>query len=217
MLDFSRAYAAQREEILAALTAVADSQRYVGGPQIDSFEAAAALVCGTPHAAGCASGTDALWLALAASGIGPGDKVLTTPFSFFATASAVLRCGATPVFADIDPATFNLSPPAVQKIVGPHGTIAAILPVHLFGQPADMDALQAFGLPIIEDAAQAFGALWHSRPAGSLGSAAAFSFYPTKNLSAMGEAGLVTTTNAAIDAQGPFPPRPRHEGPLLPR
>jgi dTDP-4-amino-4,6-dideoxygalactose transaminase len=205
MLDFSRQYRALRTEILAAIETVCDTQHFVLGPQVAAFEAAAAAACRVPYAAGCGSGTDALWLALAATGIGPGDEVVTTAFSFFATASAILRCGATPVLADIDPLTFNLSPAAVEALLtGTRGNIIrGVLPVHLYGQCADWDAFSAikrrFGVKLIEDAAQAFGADWRGLPAGALGDSAAFSFYPTKNLAAMGEAGLVTTTSAEID------------------
>jgi dTDP-4-amino-4,6-dideoxygalactose transaminase len=205
MLDFGRQYKALRTEILAAIETVCDTQHFVLGPQVAAFEAAAAAACRVPYAAGCGSGTDALWLALAATGIGPGDEVVTTAFSFFATASAILRCGATPVLADIDPLTFNLSPAAVEALLtGTRGNIIrGVLPVHLYGQCADWDAFSAikrrFGVKLIEDAAQAFGADWRGLPAGALGDSAAFSFYPTKNLAAMGEAGLVTTTSAEID------------------
>ena len=143
MLDFSRQYALLREDLLAAITEVCDSQRFVGGPQIESFEREAASgLRRSSHAAGCASGTDALWLALAACGVEPGDKVVTTPFSFFASASAILRVGATPVFADIDPLTFNLSPAGVEGVLAQHSA-KAILPVHLYGQCADMEAFWA--------------------------------------------------------------------------
>ena len=209
MLDFSRQFASHRQELLDAIAAVCDSQRFILGPQVESFEQAAAAACAVPHAIGCASGTDALWLALAAANIGPGDAVITTPFSFFATVSAILRCGAQPLLADIDPATFNLSATAVEQAlrsVSKSSTdfkIKAVLPVHLYGQCADWDAFTAlkrrYNLLLIEDAAQAFGATWNGTPAGALGDAAAFSFYPTKNLSAMGDAGLVTTASASID------------------
>jgi dTDP-4-amino-4,6-dideoxygalactose transaminase len=205
MLDFSRQFATLRQEILDSIEAVCTSQHFILGPQVTSFELAAAIACATPHAIGCASGTDAIWLALAAANIGPGDAVITTPFSFFATVSAILRCGATPLLADIDAATFNLSPANVAEVLNsPAGrSVKAILPVHLYGQCADWDAFTALkqhhNLVFIEDAAQAFGATWNNTPAGALGDAAAFSFYPTKNLSAMGDAGLVTTTSAAID------------------
>ncbi len=204
MLDFSRQYALIREEVLAAVEAVCDSQRFILGPAVTSFETAAARACGSPCGIGCASGTDALWLALEAAGIGPGDQVVTTPFSFFATASAILRCSATPLFADIDPATFNLAPAAVTAILESSvaTNVKAILPVHLYGQCADWDALTVLTAPrnllLIEDAAQAFGAEWHGTPAGALGHAAAFSFYPTKNLSAFGDAGLVTTSDPVL-------------------
>lgn len=225
MLDFSRQFAPLRQDILDAIARVCESQHFILGPQVAVFEAAAATSCTARYAIGCASGTDALWLALAAAGIGDSsaatrsntqtNAVITTPFSFFATASAILRAGANPLFADIDPRTFNLSPDSVGELLrNPHGPAAnanvkAILPVHLFGQCADWDGLDALqrdrpGLLLIEDAAQAFGAAWTSpgqppRPAGSLGDAAAFSFYPTKNLAAMGDAGLVTTSNPEIE------------------
>ena len=188
-----------------AIAQVCDSQHFILGPHVADFETAAAAACAIPHAIGCASGTDALWLALAASGIGSTQAVITTPFSFFASASAILRAGALPLFADIDPRSFNLSPTSVAELLRTPvaANTKAILPVHLFGQCADWDAFTALsqshpGLLLIEDAAQAFGAQWNGKPAGSLGAAAAFSFYPTKNLSAFGDAGLVTTHSAEI-------------------
>ncbi len=207
MLDLSRQFSEIREEVLAAIEQVCDSQQFILGPQVQTFEAAAASTCAVPHAIGCASGTDALWLAMAASDIGPGDAVITSPFSFFATASSILRCGAQPLLADIDPLTYNLSPTAVEAVVQAHSDtssrLRAVMPVHLYGQCADMDAFTEIkhkhGLLLIEDAAQAFGAAWRNTPAGALGDAAGFSFYPTKNLSAMGDAGLVTTASAAVD------------------
>ena len=205
MLDFSRQYASLRQELLETIEAVCSSQRFILGPQVTSFEEAAAAACRVPHAIGCASGTDALWLALAAANIGPGDAVITTPFSFFASVSAILRCGAQPLLADIDQTTFNLSAAATEEVIRSNKRvkIKAILPVHLYGQCADWDAFAAlkkrYGVLLVEDAAQAFGATWNDVPAGALGDAAAFSFYPTKNLSAMGDAGLVTTTSDAID------------------
>jgi dTDP-4-amino-4,6-dideoxygalactose transaminase len=216
MLDFSRQFVPLRKEILDAIARVCDSQHFILGPQVSSFEAAAASTCCARYAIGCASGTDALWLALAGAGIGdstsairsstPPDAVITSPFSFFATASTILRAGAQPLFADIDPRTFNLSSASVAEVLaGPHGDhVKAVLPVHLYGQCADWDGFAALqrehpGLLLIEDAAQAFGATWNTIPAGSLGDAAAFSFYPTKNLAAMGDAGLVTTSNPEID------------------
>jgi dTDP-4-amino-4,6-dideoxygalactose transaminase len=208
MLDFSRQFASLRQELMETIEVVCLSQKFILGPQVASFEKAAAMACAAPHAIGCASGTDAIWLALAAANVGPGDAVVTTPFSFFATVSAILRCGATPLLADIDPSTFNLSAAATEEVLRSsasrtHGRVRAILPVHLYGQCADWDAFSAlkesYDLLLVEDAAQAFGATWNGTPAGALGDAAAFSFYPTKNLSAMGDAGLVTTLSAAID------------------
>jgi dTDP-4-amino-4,6-dideoxygalactose transaminase len=203
LLDFSREYEAIGAELMAAVQSVFTSQRYVLGPQVAEFEGQASQACGIAHAVGCGSGTDALWLAMAAAGISPGDRVATTPFSFFATASSILRIGARPVFADIDPLTFNLSAAAVARMQeATSEPLKAVLPVHLYGQAADWDAMHGlrkrYGCLLIEDAAQAFGANWKGRPAGSLGDAAAFSFYPTKNLSAAGEAGMVTTGDPAI-------------------
>jgi dTDP-4-amino-4,6-dideoxygalactose transaminase len=207
MLDFRREFSAIRSEILDAITEVCDSQRFILGPQVERFERAAAEACGVEYAAGCASGTDALWLALAALNIGPGDAVVTSPFSFFATVSSILRAGAVPVLADIDPVTFNLSAAAVEERLkdSPVGAsrVAGVMPVHLYGQCAEMDAFaalsQQYDVKVVEDAAQAFGASWNGVRAGGLGDAAAFSFYPTKNLSAMGDAGMVTTRSAETD------------------
>lgn len=204
MLDFSRQYAAIRNEVLTAIEEVCDSQKFILGPAVDSFERAAALACQVPHAIGCASGTDALWLSLAAANLGPGDAVVTTPFSFFASVSSIVRCGSRPILADIDPLTFNLSAGAVEDVLRSRrdANIKAVVPVHLYGQCVDWDAFsdlrEKHGLLLIEDAAQAFGAAWRDRPAGSLGDLAAFSFYPTKNLSAFGEAGLVTTNSPQL-------------------
>jgi dTDP-4-amino-4,6-dideoxygalactose transaminase len=200
MLDFSREFAEIRDEVLAAIASVCESQRFILGPEVGRFEEAAAAACGVPFAIGCASGTDALWLSLAALKIGPGDSVITTPFSFFATVSSILRCGAKPLLADIDARTFNLSAEATRDLLETASVdehVAGIMPVHLYGQCADMTVFTALsgerGLKIIEDAAQAFGASWNGVRAGALGDAAAFSFYPTKTLSAFGDAGMVTT------------------------
>ena len=209
MLDFTRQYTAHREELLQAIAAVCDSQRLILGPEVVAFEAAAALACAAPHAIGCASGTDALWLAMAAAGIGESsaDAVITSPFSFFASASSILRAGARPLFADIDPLTFNLCPDATARVLAQHAGsntyVRAVQPVHLYGQCADWDGFIRLqqntpGLLLFEDAAQAWGATWDLMPAGSLGDAASFSFYPTKNLSAFGDAGLVTTRSSQL-------------------
>jgi dTDP-4-amino-4,6-dideoxygalactose transaminase len=201
ILDLSREYRAIGPMLLQAVEAVFSSQKFIMGPQVAEFERAAAEKCGVAHAIGCSSGTDALWLALDGAGIGPGDAVVTTAFSFFATASAILRAGARPLLADIDPETFNLDPAAALACLRAT-QVRAILPVHLYGQTADWDCFtrlqQEHGVLLIEDAAQAFGASWDGRQAGALGDAAAFSFYPTKNLSAGGDAGMVTTASEAI-------------------
>jgi dTDP-4-amino-4,6-dideoxygalactose transaminase len=203
MLDLSRQYASIRDEVLAAVARACDSQRYILGDEVVAFEREFAALCTTADSVGCASGTDGLWLALAAAGIGPGDSVITTPFSFFATASSILRAGAKPVFVDVDPGTLNLDPTKVEARLksSPRG-MRAVMPVHLYGQCADMNAFAdlsaEFKVHVVEDAAQAVGATWHGKHAGSLGLAAAFSFYPTKNLSAFGDAGAVTTSDAAL-------------------
>jgi dTDP-4-amino-4,6-dideoxygalactose transaminase len=204
MLDLSRQYSRIRSEILAAVERVCASSHYVMGEDVTAFEGELAEFTGAAAAVGCASGTDALWLALVAAGIEPGDAVVTSPFSFFASASAIVRAGGRPVFADIDPRTWNLDAAALAKKLrrGAPQKLRAVLPVHLYGQSADMDAMgelaAEFGLVVVEDAAQAIGADWKGRHAGTLragalGQAAAFSFYPTKNLSAYGDAGAVTT------------------------
>ncbi|MGB0119193.1 MAG: DegT/DnrJ/EryC1/StrS family aminotransferase [Terriglobales bacterium] len=204
-----RQYDGIREETLAAITRVCDSQGFILGPEVEALEREIAAFTGAAGAVGCASGTEALWLALVAAGVKPGDSVITTAFSFFASASAIVRAGATPVFVDVDPGTLNLDAEGVRRQLrdrqlrgGQHRAqplenLRAILPVHLYGQCADMDAFeriaQEFSVAIVEDAAQAIGAEWNGRGAGSLGVTAAFSFYPTKNLSAYGDAGMVTT------------------------
>jgi dTDP-4-amino-4,6-dideoxygalactose transaminase len=204
MLDLGRQYAQIRPQILAAIERVCASQHFILGEEAEALERELAAFTGAAHAIGCASGTDALWLALAAVGVRPGDAVITTPFSFFASASAIVRAGARPVFVDVDPHTLNLDPALVETYLraGRSLRLRALLPVHLYGQCADMDAFsrlaEEFQLPVVEDAAQAIGASWRDRRAGSQGAAAAFSFYPTKNLSAYGEAGLVTTNDSAF-------------------
>jgi dTDP-4-amino-4,6-dideoxygalactose transaminase len=218
-----RQYDGLRAEVLAAITRVCDSQSFILGPEVEALEREIAALTGAACAVGCASGTEALWLALVAAGVKPGDSVITTAFSFFASASAIVRAGATPVFVDIDPGTLNLDATLVRSQLQDRQlqdrhlgdrqlstkrpeNLSAILPVHLYGQCADMDAFdrivhedaQEFGVAIVEDAAQAIGAEWSGRGAGSLGVTAAFSFYPTKNLSAYGDAGIVTTNRPEI-------------------
>jgi len=206
-LDLKRQYATIQAEIRVAIERVCASQQFVLGPEVEALEAEVAAYVSVKHAVGCASGTDALWLALAAAGLGPGDRVITTPFSFFASASSIVRAGALPVFVDIDPETLNLDDRQVRTAVEREARnkatkVKALLPVHLYGQCADMTAFQTLaaehGLALIEDAAQAIGAKWDTKPAGSVGVAAAFSFYPTKNLSAYGDAGMVTTNDPNV-------------------
>jgi dTDP-4-amino-4,6-dideoxygalactose transaminase len=206
MLDLGRQYLSLRPEILAAIERVCASQHFIHGAEVEALERDLAAFCGAAEAVGCASGTDALWLALLALGVQPGDSVITTAFSFFASASAVAHIGARPVLLDVDPHTLNLDPAAVARFLHPGKprNLKALLPVHLYGQCADMDAFARlaadYQLPILEDAAQAIGAEWRGRRAGALGKVAAFSFYPTKNLSAYGDAGLVTTTDPELAA-----------------
>ena len=202
LLDLGRQYAAIREEILAAVERVCSSQHFILGAEVEALERELAAFTGAAQAVGCASGTDALWLALTAVGVQPGDSVITTAFSFFASASAIVRAGGRPVFVDVDPHTLNLDPHQVEAHLRAEKStrLRALLPVHLYGQCADMDALRQladeFQVAIVEDAAQAIGARWRDARAGSIGALATFSFYPSKNLSAYGDAGLVTTNHA---------------------
>jgi dTDP-4-amino-4,6-dideoxygalactose transaminase len=204
MLDLKRQYRPLHQELSDAVSNVLETQQFILGEPVAGFERAAATQLGVAHTVGCSSGTDALWLALAAAGIGPGVAVITTPFSFFASVSSILRAGATPILAEIDPGTFNLDAAAVENTLkGPHGEAAkAILPVHLYGQCADWTEFgrlaREHGLKLVEDAAQAWGAEWNGVKAGGLGDAAAFSFYPTKNLSAAGDAGMVSTNSEEL-------------------
>jgi len=201
LLDLHRQYQQIREEVLAAVERVCSSQQFVLGAEVEALEREVAAFTGARAAVGCASGTDALWLALLAAGVHAGDAVITTAFSFFASASAIARAGARPVLVDVNPDTLNLDPERVRARLRAGGSykVRALLSVHLFGQCTDMDELQQiadeFHLSVVEDAAQAIGAKWRGRSAGSLGAAATFSFYPTKNLSAYGDAGLVTTSD----------------------
>jgi dTDP-4-amino-4,6-dideoxygalactose transaminase len=202
MLDLRRQWQQIGGEVQKAVAEVLESQAFVLGPAVKNFERDAAANLGVRHAVGCASGTDALWLALAALEIKGGDAVVTTPFSFFATASCITRVGATPVFADVNAATLNLDPAAVERAVRDHKTVKAVIPVHLYGQCAEMDAFERIArehkLAVVEDAAQAWGAKWNGKNAGAMGDIACFSFYPTKNLSAAGDAGMVTTNNEQL-------------------
>jgi dTDP-4-amino-4,6-dideoxygalactose transaminase len=200
LLDLDAQYRPLRDEILAAITRVCDSQRFIMGPEIDRLERELCTLLAVPHAIAVSSGTDALLLALMALGIKAGDEVVTTTFSFFATAGAIVRVGATPVLVDIDPATFNIDPVQAAAAITPR--TKAIMPVHLFGLGADMDPIMAAadraGIPVIEDAAQAIGSTYKSRPLGAIGAFGCFSFFPSKNLGAFGDAGLLTTTDATL-------------------
>ncbi|MGL4593486.1 MAG: DegT/DnrJ/EryC1/StrS family aminotransferase, partial [Thermoguttaceae bacterium] len=197
LLDLKRQYAVIKDEIHDALRSVCDSGAFVLGPEVKKFEESIAHYTQVPHAIACASGSDAILLGLMAANIGPGDEVLVPSFTFFATASAVTRLGARPVFVDIDPGSYNIDVQDVIRKITPR--TKAIVPVHLFGQMADMLALnglaQKHGMTVIEDAAQAIGAELNGRRAGSWGDIGAFSFYPTKNLGGAGDGGLVTTQN----------------------
>ncbi|KUL03655.1 MAG: DegT/DnrJ/EryC1/StrS aminotransferase [Synergistales bacterium 54_9] len=202
--DLKRNYQRIRDEIGNAIESVLESQHFILGPEVERFEEEIAMYLGTPHAIGCASGSDALLLALMALDTGPGDEVITTPYSFFATASCITRLGAKPVFADVDPKTYNISPAEVEKAITEK--TRAILPVHLFGQMARVEDLLSIAekrdIPIVEDAAQAIGAarFLDGRPvkAGTVGTIGCFSFFPTKNLGAYGDGGLVTTSSKEL-------------------
>ncbi len=192
-VDLRAQFAAIGSEVMAAIAAVMERQQFILGPELEQFERQMAQYTGAAYAVGCASGTDALTLALAALGIGPGDEVVTTPFTFIATAGAIVRNGARVVFADIDPRTFNIDPDAIGAAITE--STRAIVAVHLFGLPADMERIreQARSIPIIEDAAQAIGARYRGPRAGALGAAGCFSFFPSKNLGGAGDGGLITT------------------------
>jgi dTDP-4-amino-4,6-dideoxygalactose transaminase len=200
MAALDRESAALRASLLSAASRVLDSGHFILGPELAAFETEVSGALGEVYAVGCASGTDALVLALRAFEIGAGAEVIVPAFTFAATAEAVVLAGATPVFADIEPDTFSIDPGSVAALVGPR--TRAIVPVHLFGQCARMEPLHEladrFSLRIVEDAAQAIGARWRGRAAGTLGHAAAFSFFPTKNLGAAGDGGLVTTPDADV-------------------
>lgn len=197
LLDVNRGNALIREEMIAALTEVVDSGKFLHGPQVGELESQIAKFCNSKHAIGCASGSDALLLALMACNIQSGDEVIVPSFTFFATASCVDRLGAKIVFADIDPQTYNIDPAAIEACITRR--TRAIIPVHLFGQSARIDAICKIGnrhdIPVIEDAAQAIGAAYHGRPVGSWGQLGCLSFYPTKNLGGLGDGGMLTTNS----------------------
>ncbi|OZH55149.1 Cys/Met metabolism pyridoxal-phosphate-dependent enzyme [Hydrocoleum sp. CS-953] len=202
-LDLTRQYEIIREQINAKVQDVLASGRYIGGSIVDDFEKQFAKYIDVSHCVSCNSGTDALFLALRAVNIGPGDEVITTPFTFFATTEVISAVGATPIFIDINPQTFNLDIQQLEAAITEK--TKAILPVHLFGQPVDMTKLMAiarqYNLIVIEDCAQATGAEWNNKKVGSFGDIGCFSFFPTKNLGAFGDGGALTTNNPAIAAQ----------------
>ncbi len=197
-LDLKAQYRSIKPEIDAAISSVLESSQFVLGTEVAAFEREFGAYCGAAECIALNSGTSALHLALLAAGVGPGDEVITVPFTFVASVAAVIYAGARPVLVDIDPGSFNMDPAAIEAAITPR--TKAILPVHLYGQPADMDRIlevaRRHGLVVIEDAAQAHGAKYKGRLAGSIGDIACFSFYPTKNLGAYGEGGAVTTNNA---------------------
>ncbi len=200
MIDLRAQYRSIKGEIDAAVTEVFETQGFVGGPKVEQFETGVAHYLGVEHALSLASGTDALLLALKAAEVKAGDEVITTTFSFFATAGAIANAGGTPVFVDIDPVTYNMDVAQIEAHISER--TRAIVPVHLYGQCADMDAITAIaakhGILVIEDAAQSFGARYKERLACTLGDAAALSFYPTKNLGGAGDGGMVVTDNEAL-------------------
>jgi dTDP-4-amino-4,6-dideoxygalactose transaminase len=203
VLDLKAQYEAIKDQVDAAIAAVLDSTQFILGPAVQDLERRVAAYCGCQHGIGVASGSDALRLTWAALGLGPGDEVITTPFTFVATANTISHSGARPVFVDIDARTFTLDPQAVEQAITKN--TRAILPVHLYGQPADMDPILALaefhGLYVVEDAAQAIGARYRGRPVGSIGRAGCLSFYPTKNLGAYGDGGMVVTDDAQLAAK----------------
>lgn len=203
LLDLKAQYEPLRTEILEALIRVCDSQRFILGPETQALERELAEMLGVVDAIGVSSGTDALLVAMMALGIGAGDEVITSTYSFFATAGCITRLGARPVLVDIDPATYNIDPAGVARALT--SKTKAIIPVHLYGQCADMDALLATaagaGVPVIEDACQSIGATWRGRQSGSMGRTGCFSFFPSKNLGAFGDGGLVTTQDPAFAAE----------------
>ena len=200
LLDLQAQYAAIREELRATVDEVMESCRFILGPYVQEFEKAVADYCGARHAIGVASGTDALLLSLRACGVEPGDEVITTPYSFFATAGVISRLGARPVFVDIDPRTYNINPDLIAEKITPRTRV--IMPVHLYGQCAEMNPILALaekhGLRVVEDAAQAIGAEYHGRKAGTMGHLGCFSFFPSKNLGGLGDGGMVVTDDEGL-------------------
>lgn len=203
LLDLKAQYRSIREDVQEAVSRVLESGQYIMGPEVKAFEQEVADFCGVKHAIGVGNGTDALLLALDAKGIGAGDEVITTPFTFFATAEVVSQLGATPVFVDIDPETYNIDVEQIRQNI--NKKTKAIIPVHIFGQPANMDEIMSLAeehdLFVLEDAAQAMGAEYQGKKIGSWGHAATFSFFPTKNLGGYGDGGMIVTNDDELAAQ----------------
>jgi dTDP-4-amino-4,6-dideoxygalactose transaminase len=202
LLELESQHREIREEVLPEVLRVIDSQKFILGQEVTRFESEIAAYCRAAHAVGCASGSDALLLALLALEIGPNDEVITTPYTFFATAGAISRAGAVPVFVDVDAKTYNIDPQLLREAMERHPKARAVIPVHLFGACADMDPICSsageHGMAVIEDAAQAIGAEYKGRRAGTLGRMACFSFFPSKNLGCYGDGGLLTTDDKAL-------------------
>jgi len=200
LLDLKAQYATIKDQVLAKINEVLDSQRCIGGPMVEELEKAVAALCGCSYAVGMSSGTDALLASLMSLNIGTGDEVITTPFTFFATGGCIARVGATPVFVDIDPATYNINPTLIEKAITKK--TKAIMPVHLFGQVADMDPIMAvaqrYGLAVIEDACQAISATYKGKKAGAIGACGCFSFFPSKNLGGIGDGGMTVTNDPSL-------------------
>jgi dTDP-3-amino-3,4,6-trideoxy-alpha-D-glucose transaminase len=199
LFDTATTLSPLRGELLKAIERVLDSERFVLGPEVESFERELAAYTGVSHGVGVANGTDAITIALRAIGVGPGDEVVVPSFTFYASAEAIPPTGATPVFCDIDPATFCVTPETVRAALSPR--TKAVVVVHLFGNVAPVAEIEALGVPVLEDAAQALGSRSEAGPPGSLGTAAAVSFYPSKNLGAFGDGGMILTSDARIDEQ----------------
>ena len=202
LLDLQAQHQQIRNEVLAEIVRVVDSQKFILGDDVKKLEGEIATYCQTKYAIGCASGSDALILALMALEVGPGDEVVTTPYTFFATAGAISRVGARPVFVDIEEDTFNIDVRQIEKVLAAHPRVRAMIPVHLFGGCADMDPIVRLadqrGIPVIEDAAQAIGSEYKCRRAGSIGRIGTFSFFPSKNLGGYGDGGIITTNDAIL-------------------
>lgn len=205
LLDLAALHAPLRDETIAAMIQVVDSQRFIMGPDVQELERLVAAYSGTQFAVGCASGSDALFLALLALGVKAGDRVLTTPYTFFATAGAITRVGGVPVFADIDPSTFNLDPNEAARVLESTQGIKAIIPVHLFGACVDMDPIldlaRRYNCAVVEDGAQSIGAEYKGRKAQSMGAIGCISFFPSKNLGGYGDGGMLTTNDPSVAAR----------------